>query len=196
MKQGRIAALAACLSLGLVSCTSPGLPQGEEIPTPTPTTSCDRPYVVSAGQSEGKPQFIRVDRFYDQDLGKTVLDQEVASSVAWTPLPAWDNLDAVVTAVNAVSPDRLEELPFPRAGEFDSLLANSDRSAGNLVYLAATPLTHEFSVQCQNEPENRYKLEFSTWIDPDSGVLDCSLTLDAKAPDAARKAYGAYCQEA
>ncbi len=152
--------------------------------------------MVSAGQSEGKPQFIRVDRFYDQDLGKTVLDQEVASSVAWTPLPAWDNLDAVVTAVNAVSPDRLEELPFPRAGEFDSLLANSDRSAGNLVYLAATPLTHEFSVQCQNEPENRYKLEFSTWIDPDSGVLDCSLTLDAKAPDAARKAYRAYCQEA
>jgi len=204
MKRNTITAFAFGLALVVTSCTNQGNTQGGETSksTSAPVASCDRPYVVSEGESKGKPEFIRVDKFYDQNMSKTLLDKKAASSVQWAPRPEWDkprpewdNQDEVMKAVDEVSPDEAKEQPFPYVEGIETMLKNSDQSPGFLGYYAATPLTYKFSVQCQNDQDNWYQLSFSTWTDSDLGIIDCNLKLDKEAPKAAIKAYGAYCQE-
>ncbi|MBF6670401.1 MULTISPECIES: hypothetical protein [Glutamicibacter] len=197
MTRNAITAFAFGLATLVTSCTNQGNAQSGETlkPTSAPVASCDRPYVVSEGESKGKPEFIRVDKFYDQDLSKTLLDKKAASSIQWAPQPEWDNQDEVVKAVDEVSPDAIKEQPFPYVEGIEAMLKNSDQSPGFLGYYAATPLTYNFSVHCQNDQDNLYQLSFSTWTDSDLGIIDCNLKLDKEAPKAASKAYGAYCQE-
>jgi len=197
MKRNTLAAFAFGLALVITSCTNQGKTQSGEAPEPTlaPVASCDRPNVVSDGEPKGKSEFIRVDKFYDQDMSKTLLDKKAASSIQWAPQPEWDNQDEVLKAVNEVSPDAVKEQPFPYVEGIETLLKNSDQSPGFLGYYVATPLTYKFSVQCQNDQDNWYELSFSTWADSDLGIIDCNLKLDKEAPKAANKAYGAYGQE-
>jgi len=197
MKRSIIAASAFFLIIGAASCTSPGNIQSEVTPAapPKPTTTCDRPYVVNDGESEGEPTFIRIDKFSDQDLSKTLLDKKAASSITWDPQPEWGNQDEVIKSVDEVSADTIEEQPFPYAEGLETMIKNSEQSPGLLGYYAATPLTYTFSIQCQNDQDKWYKLSFSTWTDSDLGLLDCNLKLDSEAPDVARKAYGEYCQK-
>ncbi|WP_347038407.1 hypothetical protein AAHB37_18040 [Glutamicibacter halophytocola] len=197
MKRNAITVFAFGLALVVTSCTNQVNTQSGEIPKPTsaPVASCDRPYVVGEGESKGKPEFIRVDKFYDQDMSKTLLDKKAASSVQWAPRPEWDNQEEVKKAVDEVSPDAVKEQPFPYVEGIETMLKNSDQSPGFLGYYAATPLTYDFSVQCQNDQDNWYQLSFSSWTDSDLGIIDCNLKLDKEAPKAASKAYGAYCQE-
>lgn len=197
MKRNALAVFTVGLALVITSCTSQGNSQSGETAEPrlAPVASCDRPYVVSDGESKGKPEFIRVDKFYDQDMSKTLRDKKVASVIQWDPQPEWDNRDEVLKAVDEVSPDPVKAQSFPFAERIESMLENSDQSPGFLGYYAATPLTYEFSVQCQNDQDNWYQLEFSTWTDSDLGIIDCNLKLDKDAPKVANKAYGAYCQE-
>jgi len=197
MKRNAITVFAFGLALVVTSCTNQVNTQSGEIPKPTsaPVASCDRPYVVGEGESKGKPEFIRVDKFYDQDMSKTLLDKKAASSVQWAPQPEWDNQEEVKKAVDEVSPDAVKEQPFPYVEGIETMLKNSDQSPGFLGYYAATPLTYDFSVQCQNDQDNWYQLSFSSWTDSDLGIIDCNLKLDKEAPKAASKAYGAYCQE-
>lgn len=197
MKRNALAAFALGLVLTITSCTNQGNAQSGETVEPgiAHVASCDRPYVVSDGESKGKPEFIRVNKFYDQDMSKTLLDKKVASSIQWDPQPEWDNQDAVLKAVDEVSPDTVKAQPFPFVEGIETMLKSSDQSPGFLGYYAATPLTYKFSVQCQNDQDNWYELSFSTWTDSDLGIIDCNLKLDKEAPKAANKAYGAYCQE-
>lgn len=197
MKRNALAAFAFGLALVITSCTNQGKTQSGETPEPAlaPVASCDRPYVVSDGESKGKSEFIRVDKFYDQDMSETLLDKKVASSIQWALQPEWDNQDEVLKAVNEVSPDAVKEQPFPYIEGIETMLKNSEQSSGFLGYYAATPMTYKFSVQCQNDQGNWYQLSFSTWTESELGIIDCNLKLDMDAPKAASKAYGAYCQE-
>ncbi len=197
MKRYVVAVLAGCLALGLASCTGQGNTQSEKatVPGPTPSASCDQPYVVSDGESAGTATFVRIDKYYDQDLPETLLDKKAASSISWDPQPAWDNHDDVLRSVAEVSPVDVAEQTFPYVEGFNTLVESTDTFPGLLGYYAATPTSYEFKIQCHNDQENWYKLSFSTWTDSDLGLLDCNVELDSKAPSAAHTAYEEYCQE-
>ncbi|MGX1751281.1 hypothetical protein [Glutamicibacter protophormiae] len=187
----------SCLTLGLASCTSAGtsgVPEAPTLNSPS-ASSCDRPYVVSDGEKRAAAEFIRVDSFYDQGLSRTLLDLKATSALEWDPDPSWDNTEEVIDAVNEVSPDTVVAQPFPYVEGLESMMETSEQSPGFLGYYAATPLTYSFSVECQNDQGNWYKLSFSTWTDSDLGLIDCNLKLDSKAPDVARNAYGKYCEK-
>lgn len=197
MKRIAVVVALSGIAFGLASCTNAGTSHEAEAPKSTSSSipSCDRPYVVNDGEKKGAAEFIRVDSFYDQGLSKTLLDEKAASTLKWDPTPNWDNLDEVLDAVNEVSPESVVEQSFPYVEGLESMTMTSEQSPGFLGYYAAAPLTYGFSVQCQNDQENWYKLSFSTWTDSDVGLIDCNLKLESKAPDAARKAYTEYCEK-
>lgn len=199
MKRTTATAIGIALVAGLAACTNSGISDNAEPPLKQESQaqqasgSCDKPSAVFKNKDTQSPEILRVDKFEDPQNFDVAYEREAISSLRWSPSPKWANMQDVMNAVNDVSPQSVDERNH-EVPDSSTLTITSDKQSINyLSYFASSPTSYDFIVSCLNDQETEFKLRYSTWTLDESGLLDCSLQLQADAPKVAGEVIKKYC---